>query len=416
MSYARGLNLMTDDRSEQFISSIASALDRQEFIRLTLSKYKGSEPLLRKAIVRLIQVKGGTKLSFKYCYQNKEIVKNHTIQVGIAQIQQAIGEDFMSGRLFTTQQDIAFEYNKQKILKLTTTKPTLTANSPSHDQQKNRLIPAQGNPYLVALGVVNAQGSIVKSMEDKFRQINKFIEIVQGLVAASTLAMKDQISVVDMGSGKGYLTFAIYDFLNHILGKPSSVTGIEYRSELVDLCNSVAQSIEFDQLQFQSGAINSYQVKNIDITIALHACDTATDDAIYQGIKSGSSLIILSPCCHKQIRKEMNPQGSLKELLRFGILMERQAEIVTDGLRSLFLEVSGYDTKVFEFISPEHTSKNTMVVGIKHQRSIDSEEIHQRIQEIKSLYGIQIHYLETLLFTDRILSPKLTLNSGRLKV
>jgi hypothetical protein len=401
---------MSDATSAPLISSIESALDRQEFIRLTLSKYKGTEPLLRKAIVRVIQVKAGTKLSFKYCYQNKEIVKNYSLKEGLEQIQGAIGSDFMSGRLFTTQQDISFDYNKQKTLKLTPTKPTLTdsANPPAHDQQKNRLIAAQGNPYLVALGVVNDQGSIVKSMEDKFRQINKFIEIVQGLVASSELSTKAQISVVDMGSGKGYLTFAIYDFLNHILGKSSSVTGIEYRSELVDLCNTVARSIEFDQLHFQPGAINHYQVKNTDITIALHACDTATDDAIYQGIKSGSSLIILSPCCHKQIRKAMNPQGSLKELLRFGILMERQAEIVTDGLRSLFLELSGYDTKVFEFISPEHTSKNTMVVGIKHQRSIDSEQIHQKIQDIKTLYGIQIHYLETLLFPDRILSPKLT--------
>jgi Methyltransferase domain len=401
---------MNRDRENQLISTIASVIETQEFMRLTLGKYNGSEVGLRKAIVRLIQVKAGIKLSIKYCYQTKEIVKNYSIEEGLELIQNAIGQDFMTGRLFTTQNDWVFDYDKQKNLQCSVTKPTLSESMGSttpqaHDQKKTRLIPAQGNAYLMALGVVSEQGTIVKSMEDKFRQINKFIEIVKGLVESSSLVHKDQISVVDMGSGKGYLTFAMYDFLNNTLGKPATVMGIEYRSELVEFCNAVARSIEFEQLTFQPGQINSYTVQNVDITIALHACDTATDDAIYQGIQSGSSLIILSPCCHKQIRKEMNPQGSLKDLLRFGILLERQAEIITDGLRSLFLELSGYDTKVFEFISPEHTSKNTMVVGIKHTRSIQETEILAKINDIKHLYGIQIHYLETLLYPDRILSP-----------
>ncbi|TAG74789.1 MAG: methyltransferase [Oscillatoriales cyanobacterium] len=143
------------------------------------------------------------------------------------------------------------------------------------------------------------------------------------------------------------------------------------------------------------------------MTIALHACDTATDDAIYKGIQSDSSLIILAPCCHKQVRKQIHPNMVLKDLLKSGILLERQSEIVTDGLRALLLELSGYKTKVFEFIAAEHTSKNIMIVGIKSNQSINKEQILGQIQEIKKLYGIKFHYLETLLFPDLFLSPDL---------
>jgi hypothetical protein len=133
----------------------------------------------------------------------------------------------------------------------------------------------------------------------------------------------------------------------------------------------------------------------------------ASSVAIYSGIQAGSTLIILSPCCHKQIRKAIHPTGSLKSLLKFGILLERQAEIITDGLRALLLELSGYETKVFEFIAPEHTSKNLMIVGMKTDRPVDRERILGEINAIKVLYGIDFHYLETRLFPSTVLSPDL---------
>ena len=322
-----------------------------------------------------------------------------------------MGNDFMSSRLFTIKQDVQLEYGNHQKLKLSFLKPTFpdstTAIPQEHDRKKKRWIESENNAYLTALGITNKQGNIVKTMEDKFRQINKFIEIVDGLVESSGLAAINQLSVVDMGSGKGYLTFAMYDFLNNILNKQASVTGIESRTDLVAFCNSVAESVNFGNLHFEQGNIKSYSAEKTDVTIALHACDTATDDAIYQGIKSDSSLIILAPCCHKQVRKEIHPSTSVKDLLKFGILLERQSEIVTDGLRALLLELSGYEAKVFEFISSEHTSKNIMIVGIKSNRSIDKVQILAQIKEIKHLYGIKFHYLETLLFPNLLFSPDL---------
>ncbi|MCC3553525.1 SAM-dependent methyltransferase [Microcoleus sp. PH2017_35_SFW_U_B] len=390
---------MNINTQEQFELILGSSIENQEFIRLTLGKY------------RSVQFKSSIKLSFTYSYKTKEIVKNYLIAEGINLIKTLTGSEFMSIRLFSLTQDVQLEYGKDKKPKLKFIKPTFTnpvdTVPQEHDRNKKRYIQSENNLYLTALGITNSQGNIVKTMEDKFRQINKFVEIINSLIESSGLAAKSHISVVDMGSGKGYLTFAIYDFLNNILDKEASVIGIESRIHLVDFCNSVAQSVEFKNLHFKQGNISNYSAEKSDITIALHACDTATDDAIYKGIQSDSSLIILAPCCHKQVRKQIHPNMVLKDLLKSGILLERQSEIVTDGLRALLLELSGYKTKVFEFIAAEHTSKNIMIVGIKSNQSINKEQILGQIQEIKKLYGIKFHYLETLLFPDLFLSPDL---------
>lgn len=396
---------------EQFISILTASIESQEFVRLTLGKYRGKEDFLNKLVAKIIKIKSGIKLSLTYCYKTKEIATNHSIPDGINLVNTLIGNDFMSGRLFTIKQDVQLEYGKNQKLRLSFIKPTFPDYASTipqeHDRKKQRWIASENNAYLTALGITNKQGNVVKTMEDKFRQINKFVEIVDGLLESSGLAAINQLSVVDMGSGKGYLTFAMYDFLNNILNKQASVTGIESRTDLVAFCNSVAESVNFENLHFEPGNIKSYSAEKTDVTIALHACDTATDDAIYQGIKSDSSLIILAPCCHKQVRKEIHPSRSVKDLLKFGILLERQSEIVTDGLRALLLELSGYEAKVFEFISSEHTSKNIMIVGIKTNRNIDKTQILAQIKEIKHLYGIKFHYLETLLFPNLLLSPDL---------
>jgi len=404
---------MNINEQSKFIEILSSSIENHEFIKLTLGNYRGKEDSLNKIIARLVQLKSSVKISLTYCYKTKEIVKNHPVKEGIELINSLTGKDFMSGRILTIKQDIQLDYNKNEEPKIHFLKPTFTdatiAIPQEHDRQKKRLIESKGNTYLTALGITNKQGDIVKTMESKFRQINKFIEIIQGLVESSGLLTKDNFSIIDMGSGKGYLTFAIYDFLHNTLNKQVSVIGVESRNNLVAFCNSVAKSVDFENLHFEQGNIRSYQAEKTDVTIALHACDTATDDAIYQGIKSQSALIILSPCCHKQIRQQIHlASGGLKDILRFGILLERQAEIITDGLRALLLELSGYETKVFEFISPEHTSKNIMIVGIKSDRSIDRNHLLEQITEIKNLYGIDFHYLETLLFPNLLLSPDIS--------
>jgi Methyltransferase domain len=401
--------IATSTESQQFITALRSSLAQQEFVRLTLSGYRGEETGLNSLVVQLVQLKAGLKLAFTYRYQTKEIVKNLPIDDAITHIANIIGNQFTNARIFTTQQDLQLTYNKRLQPRLIAAKPTFpkAAEPKAHDRQKQYFIQPANNIYLKALGITNAQGEIVRTREAKFKQINKFIEIIDSLYRNSDLPQRDRLSVIDMGSGKGYLTFAVYDFLNHTIGKPSTVTGIELREELVRFCNTTAQQAEFSQLTFAPGTIQSAAQQPMDIAIALHACDTATDDAIHASIHANASLIVLAPCCHNQIRRQMNESAAVKATWEFGILIERQAQLVTDRLRSLFLELHGYQTKVFEFIDAEHTDKNLMITATKHDRTVNQPAILAQIAELKMQNGIRSYYLEDRFAGQTPLQPSL---------
>jgi SAM-dependent methyltransferase len=393
---------------EQFLGAVAESLETGTFVKLTMTRYGGDRVGLNSLSLRLIEVKGEPKLSFGYRYATQDLVKNFAVAPGLEELRSHTLGAFKSLRLFTTTKDWELTYNKRMQPRLVTLKAAFGSTEvQGNDRTKKRYIEAANNIYLEALGIANPQGTILKGRESKFKQINKFVEILDGLYKTSSLPDQDVVSVVDMGSGKGYLTFATYDFLTNLVGKNAIVTGIETRPELVAQCNGIAAKAGFGGLKFEAGAIGDAIDRPVDITIALHACDTATDDAIYKGIKAQSVMIILSPCCHKQVRREMDQSREIKRSLQHGILIERQAEIVTDRLRSLFLELSGYDTKVFEFIDSEHTSKNLMITAIKNDRTVDKTSILQEIEALKGLYHVRSFYLENLLFPDSLLNPSL---------
>ena len=266
----------------------------------------------------------------------------------------------------------------------------------THDRVKERLITTKENVYLRELGITNANWEIRREMSDKYIQINNYIELLEPNLRE--LSFSSDYHVVDMGSGKGYLTFALYDYLTNNLKQSITMTGVEFRADLVSTCTTIAEKANFNNLNFVKGTIADTSLEQIDILIALHACDTATDDAIFRGIQSNASLIVCVPCCHKQIRKEFDVTNELSQVMKFGILKERQAEIITDSLRALLMEAYGYKTKVFEFISSEHTPKNVMIVGQKvADENPNKLKILDTIIAIKKVYGIKKHYLENLL-------------------
>ena len=265
-------------------------------------------------------------------------------------------------------------------------------------------------------------------MAGKFRQINKFVELLShlateaGLLAPTkpldaALATQPQLSdsppslltphssapksatlrVADMGAGKGYLTFATAAFF----GPRADVLGIETRPELVDLCNRLARENNLANLRFSAGTIADAELSSLDILIALHACDTATDDALLRGINAGARLLVVSPCCQKELRPQLTAPPVLAEALRHGIFQERHAEFVTDALRAHLLEWAGYKTKVFEFISTEHTAKNLMISAIKvRDRGTASDPTAEKIRAFARFYGIRHHQLATHLKFD----------------
>jgi hypothetical protein len=239
-------------------------------------------------------------------------------------------------------------------------------------------------------------------MSRKWKQINKFIEVFSQALESSPLwlrqkAQQQNLQVVDFGSGKGYLTFAIHDYLRHQLSTESMVTGVELRQELADLCQQAATQLDHQGLEFVCGDVKTHAPKQTDVMIALHACDIATDYAINYGIQADASIIMCSPCCHKQIRPQMQSPALFKPMLQYGVHLGQEAEMVTDSLRALLLEANGYKTKIFEFISLEHTNKNKMILAVKRQQPIDNTEVLAQIASIKAFYGISEHCLESLL-------------------
>lgn len=377
---------------------LRESLANGTFVKLSLGNYKGAEAGLKNIYAKRVIIKREEKLSFTYRYQTKDITKNYAIDELPGLLKTLIAEaGFRLANLFTVEHDFVLELNHKGIWAMRTSKAS-HAEIPSleHDKIKQRKILAEHKPYLHALNITDAEGQVYKNAQDKYKQINHYIEILSAHL--KELPARAMTNIVDMGAGKGYLTFALYDYLNGVLDRPCTITGVECRKELVELCNGIAVQSGFERLHFVEGSIDSYRGKDTHVLIALHACDTATDDAIYQGIISNADLIVVAPCCHKQIRREMEKHKSsnvLDPLMKHGIFLERQAEMVTDGIRALIMEYHGYSTKVFEFISDAHTPKNVMIIGVrKHHGHVDRAGIHKKIQEMKAFFGIDFHYLE----------------------
>ncbi|MDT5294583.1 MAG: hypothetical protein QOJ76_1463 [Acidobacteriota bacterium] len=392
---------MADADTERFFAALDESLAGGCFVKLTLAKYRGPEADLKNVYVRTVALKGGERLSFLYRYKTRDAVKNHTLPAGAALVRELLGAEFSSGHLFTAKEDLQLEFNRRGGTRLVAHRPTFAAAAPTHahDRRKRRAIETAGSVYLPALGVTNERGEVRPAMGDKFRQINRFVEIIAGLHAASPLAAREELSVVDMGAGKGYLTFAVYDYFNNVLGLRADVAGVEARPELVALCNDIARRAGFDRLSFRPGFIQDLDLPRTDLLIALHACDTATDDAIHKGIDAGASVIVTAPCCHKEVRPQIQTPRDLRSVLRHGHLLEREAESVTDSLRALLLEHAGYRVKVFEFISTEHTRKNTMIAALRRDddTAADRETALREYHALKEFYGIREQRLERLL-------------------
>ncbi len=381
-------------RLAEFISAIEGSLRNGSFVKTALGDYQGVEAQLKQIQVRKIQIKRVDKLSFTYRYKTRDIVKNHDLAEGIAHIREACLSGFRVATLYTTEFDLALERHALKKKPPSHTAPVST----DHDRDKKRLIGTENKAYLHALNITDAQGTVFKSAQDKYRQINRYVEILGSLIQG--MAPEQLNKIVDMGAGKGYLTFALYDYLQGI-GLHPQVTGVEYRPDLVALCNQIAAGAQFERLNFSQGSIADFDCSGANILIALHACDTATDDAICKGITAGADLIVVAPCCHKQIRREMEKarvHNDLDFLLQHGIFIERQAEMVTDGLRALILEYFGYATKVFEFISDAHTPKNVLIVGSRNKKLAPRDPaIREKIHAAKAYFGIESHHLEKIL-------------------
>lgn len=387
----------TSAELEPFVAQLSSAIAAKQLHKLVLSKYQGTEPL-KQLQIRPVELKQQWQLSFTYKYQTNDVTHNYTAEQAINEIKALLGVQFYAANLFTADAEAQLSISKKgKVLyQNKRLAQPVAVQQAGHNREKHRYLTLD-RPFLQELGVTDARQQLIPAMSRKWKQINKFIEIFSGAVQDTGLSQQKQLHVADFGSGKAYLTFAMHDYLTGTLGLDAKVTGVELRQNLVDLCNSTAAKLNLEGIAFEQGDVKHFKARGINVMIALHACDIATDYAIHMGIATGADIIMCSPCCHKQIRPQMKMPTVLAPMLIHGIHLGQEAEMVTDSLRALLLEASGYTTKVFEFVSLEHTSKNKMILATKNKQKHNRENILKQVAEIKQFYGIDQHYLERLL-------------------
>lgn len=423
----------------RFDALLREALSAQRLVKLVLVHYQGGQPSIdeidpavQRIMVRPVVLRGQAHLSFLLRYATKDITKNLSLPEGLALLAQWLqAQAFRNAHLHTPTEEVQLAFSKKGKASVRVGKAhgegageatPAAAASPgslsqgatpnptaalSHNREKRRLLELS-RPFLHELGVTDAQGQLVPAMSRKWKQINKFIEVFSHALAASPLATQQEIKVVDFGSGKGYLTFAIHDWLRHTMGRAAQVTGVELREDLVKLCQRVIGKLRLQGMDCAQGDVRDYHPEALNVVIALHACDIATDHAIHLGVRAGAEIILCSPCCHKQVRPQLLSPHPLRPILQHGIHLGQEAEMLTDGLRALLLDAAGYETQVFEFISLEHTNKNKMILGVKRaqpQPESARQTVLQQVREIKAFYGIKEQSLESLLLADGLLAP-----------
>jgi hypothetical protein len=395
---------------ERFLHLVRLALAGGQFGKLLLSGPVGEDEDVERLTVRLVELRGEPALSFLWKHATRDITKNHAPEAGLAEIASLLGVRFRNAHLHTAAEEVQFAVSRKgretlRVTRLDADSGAEAAAPAAHDKAKQRPLD-MAHPVWSALGLthlVKGEAALVPAMARKWKQINRFVEILSSAVDEAGLA--GPVRVADFGSGKGYLTFAVHAWLQSHQLQPR-VTGIELRDDMVKLCNAVIEGEQLAGIRFDQGDVRTQAVQPLDVMIALHACDIATDHALHVGLQSGAKVIMSSPCCHKELRPQMTMPAVLRPMLQHGIHLGQEAEMVTDSLRALLLESQGYRTQVFEFIALEHTSKNKMILAVKAQGlaaealAARRPELLAQIAEIKRFYGLREQRLEQLLAVD----------------
>ena len=386
---------------DEFVQRVTESLRDGSFVRLVLSSATDAPDAPGKVLGRLVALKTGPHLSLTFRYPTRDTTKNVPVDEAGQWLSGQIGTHFRSVLLGTTKRDWQLSVNQSGEPKLVAHKPSaVEAPSRAHDVARRTILDESARDWLQGLGVVGSSGRVRPAMADKYAQIDRYLEIFTHLAKdCGWLDRSDdrELVIADMGCGKGYLTFGLWHLFARVWKRPARVIGVDVREELVHSTNALARKIGADGLTFAAGTIGTATFPSVDALIALHACNTGTDDALRRGIEMAARLIVVAPCCHQELRSQLGRPAPLAPVLAHGLMAERMAEWATDGLRSLFLEWAGYRTKMIEFVSTEHTPKNLMIVAVRDGEPFASAVARERIEQFKGFFGIKHHALDSLL-------------------
>lgn len=348
--------------SENIVKNLFSS---QTIISATLSGVRtGAEKTFNKVSIKPFLSGSDLLFQFSYVYDKKTIHKNLDIEQSSCEFVTLLNIYFKQGVIFTKENDYQILKHQNGSEKIIKSKPSKQfTDTLSHNRKKNYIIEDGSScDFLVKLGVMDSDGKVYKQKYDKFRQINKYLEIVASSI--DIFKDKEKINIIDFGSGKAYLTFALYWYLAKVLNKKVTIAGLDLKADVVDYCNSVSQELGYKHLTFYKGEIKDFNlISDVDMVLTLHACDTATDDAIVQALKWKAKLIMLVPCCQHEMFDKID-NSIMKPLIKHGIIKERISALITDSIRGNLLETKGYSVEIFEFIDMEHTPKNLLIRAV----------------------------------------------------
>lgn len=335
----------------------------QDIVYIVISGVrKGAETDYSKVTIRPFETKNGIKYQLEYT-KGKQVEHHNIEKVVLAHSIAHLFQFFTQCVIYGTEHDYHLNCFNGKI-KAKTMEPSKQIKIASHNKQKEYVF-NEGDDidFLIYLGVMTKDKKVVKAKYNKFRQINKYLELLKSSI--DTLPKDRPLKIVDFGCGKAYLTFALYYYVVKILGREAYITGLDLKEDVIDYCNKVAKELNYDTLEFQKGDIKNYsRTQDVDMVIMLHACDNATDEGIVQSIKFNAKIIIAVPCCQHEFFSQLK-NDSLKPMMQHGIIKERLSALVTDSLRAQILKAVGFDVSVMEFIETEHTPKNIAIRAVK---------------------------------------------------
>mgnify|MGYP004506594067 FL=1 len=337
---------------------------RQEIVRVVISNLKkGAECEYSKVTIKPYNSSKGIMYQFEYTVKNQVKHRNVEEYNLVDEISLLLENYFTQCMVYGTESDYHINCYGDKV-KAKTMAATKKIAIGGHNKKKRYILNEDEHiDFLVYLGVMIKDGKVVNSKYNKFRQINKYLELIKPSI---DMLPKDRpLKIVDFGCGKAYLTFALYYYVVKILNMQAEITGLDLKEEVIDYCNKVARELGYDSLEFQKGNIKDYsRTQDVDMVIMLHACDNATDEGIVQSLKFNAKIIIAVPCCQHEFFRQIENEN-LEPILQFGILKDRMTALATDSLRAQILKALGFDVTVMEFIETEHTPKNLAIRAIR---------------------------------------------------
>lgn len=344
----------------QLMTTLVERVTAEDFIQGTVSQPRQKSNNLKRVRLKLIALKDRLYIQFEYQYER--ILKHENIL--LSEVHGAIeklANDFRQFHLQFVSSDVHIMISKKfKVMwkEQSLTKPR--QQQLAHNRQKQYILDeATVHPFLVRLGVQTKEGKIRKKYYDKFRQINRFLEFVED--SLPYLPKEQTIRILDFGSGKSYLTFALYHYLNKVKKLDVHITGLDLKKEVIEFCSTVARDLNYENLEFLVGDINEYDaVSEVDMIVTLHACNTATDMALGRAVRWGAKVILSVPCCQHELFDQLNAK-KLNVMLQHGLIKERFSALATDAMRAEILGLVGYEVQLLEFIDMEHTPKNILI-------------------------------------------------------